>query len=692
VTAWSLLADEFLGLRVTYSVPFHTQTAQKEPDRKEPHPCSLEFADVIVDTVDALILVLDCRGHVIRINKACEAALGYSFAEVSHAPIWETVAMPEDVPPLMAMFEEVQAFLFPYRRESVWIAKDGRQELIAWTNTALRDAAGRVQAVIATGLLMTEQRAAEQALIQAQQNYQSIFENAVDGIFQTTPAGHYLSANPSLARIYGYSSPKEMIESLRNITQQLYVNPSRRSDFIQLMQQQDSVSNFEAEITRRDGSRIWIAEHARVVRDAAGSVLYYEGTVQDITLRKGLEAERERLLADALERADYDPLTGLMNHRAFQRRCTEEAACARREGTPLAVAIFDIDNFKYFNDAHGHLTGDELLRQIALTLQRHCRSYDLLARYGSDEFALLMPRTTPESAARLTRRLLRTVEKTSYRSVGSDTAIPLSLTLGLAQLPQDAAGHESILEAASARLARMKSNGRGDEEIESLRTLLHGSVQGFSMLDALVIAVDNKDRYTRRHSEDVMRHALQIAQSMEMPQAFQRTIQIAALLHDVGKIGVPDRILRKPDRLTDEEFEAIRQHPLMGAVIVGAVPGFEETLGAIRHHHERWDGLGYPDNLRGEASPLPARIMAVADAYSAMTMDRPYRKGKKPQEALAVLADGAGSQWDPACVAAFLSARSASFQRDRDEAAFCQPTQQRGQCFGSRGVARPVVQ
>jgi diguanylate cyclase (GGDEF)-like protein/PAS domain S-box-containing protein len=691
VTAWSLLADETLRLRDNHSVPFYTQTTQKEYNQKEPDLCSLEFADVIVDTVDALILVLDCRGHIIRFNKACAAVLGYSLAEVSHAPIWETVAVPEDVPRLMAMFGGVQTFSFPYRRESVWITKDGRQELIAWTNTALRDAGGTVQAVIATGLLMTEQREAQNALFHAEQNYQSIFENAVDGIFQTTPAGHYLSANPSLARIYGYSSPEEMIESLRNITQQLYVNPSRRSDFIRLMQQQDSVSNFEAEITRRDGSRIWIAEHARVVRDSAGGVLYYEGTVQDITHRKELEAERERLLADALERADHDPLTGLMNHRAFQRRCTEEAARARREGTPLAVALVDVDNFTYFNDAHGHLTGDEVLKQIALTLQQHCRSYDLLARYGSDEFALLMPRTTPESAARLTSRLLQAVEKTSYRPVGSDTAIPLSLTLGLAHFTQDDAGHESILEAASSRLARMKSGGKGDEEIESLRKLLHGSFQGFSMLDALVIAVDNKDCYTRRHSEDVMRYALQIAQGMKMSQAFQRTIQIAALLHDVGKIGVPDRILRKPDRLTDTEFEAIRQHPLMGAVIVGAVPGFEETLSAIRHHHERWDGRGYPDGLRGEASPLPARIMAVADAYSAMTMDRPYRKGKKPQEALAVLADGAGSQWDPACVEAFLSARSESFQRDRDQAAFCQPAQQRGQCFGSRGIARPVV-
>jgi diguanylate cyclase (GGDEF)-like protein/PAS domain S-box-containing protein len=640
-------------------------------------PFNENFSDVLVDTVDALILVLDCRGYITRFNKACELALGYRFDEVSQVPVWEILAVPEDFPRLHAMFETIQTFPFPYRRESVWIAKSGSRELISWTNTALRDEHGTVQGIIATGLLITEQRQAEEAMRQAERNYRSIFENALDGIFQTTPSGQYLSANPALARIYGYDSPKEMMENLQDITQQLYVNPNRRSEFIRLMQQQDFVSNFEAQIYRRDGSFIWIAEHARTVRNSAGDVLYYEGTVQDITERKALEAERERLLTEALERADHDPLTGLMNHRAFQRRYAEETARARRDGTPLAAAILDINNFKYFNDAHGHLTGDEVLRQVAATLQDHCRSYDILARFGSDEFALLMPQTTPDDAARLTNRLLRTVEETSYRPAGSSAAIPLSLTLGLAHFPQDSAGHHSALDTAGARLAHTKSGGSGDEEIQSLRTLLTGSVQGFSMLDALVTAVDNKDRYTRRHSEDVMRYALQIAQELEMSSAFQRTIQIAALLHDVGKIGVPDHVLRKPDRLTETEFEAIRQHPLMGAVIVGAVPGFEETLGAIRHHHERWDGRGYPDSLCGEASPLPARIMAVADAYSAMTMDRPYRKGRRPEDALATLADGAGSQWDPSCVAAFQSARSRVSEAYGEQVTFRQTAQQR---------------
>ena len=151
-----------------------------------------------------------------------------------------------------------------------------------------------------------------------------------------------------------------------------------------------------------------------------------------------------------------------------------------------------------------------------------------------------------------------------------------------------------------------------------------------------------------------MGYSLMIARELEMDRKSLRTIGVAALLHDVGKIGIPDSILRKPGRLTEQEFESVKQHPAMGAVIVGAVPGLEETLDAIRHHHERWDGSGYPFGLLGKEIPLIARLMAVADAFSAMTTDRPYRKGMDREKALSILEDGAGTQWAPECVAAFL--------------------------------------
>ncbi len=215
-----------------------------------------------------------------------------------------------------------------------------------------------------------------------------------------------------------------------------------------------------------------------------------------------------------------------------------------------------------------------------------------------------------------------------------------------------------MVQLADDRLMRAKTGARRDDPVPALRRALCESIAGFPMLDALLTSVDAKDRYTRRHSEDVLSYSLAIARALGLDASAQQDIQVAALLHDVGKIGVPDHILRKPSPLTEGEFETIKQHPRMGVVIVAAVPGLEATLAAIGHHHERWDGGGYPDGLAGEAIPLFARLMAVADAYSAMTTDRPYRKGMAPAEARSILRDGAGSQWDPVCVAAFLGAQS----------------------------------
>ncbi len=387
----------------------------------------------------------------------------------------------------------------------------------------------------------------------------------------------------------------------------------------------------------------------------AGAVV----TFVDITSRKAVEAEQARLLEEALERADHDPLTALLNHRAFHKRLDEEADRAQRAGSGLAVALLDIDNFKFFNDVYGHKVGDEVLCLVADALRSSSRSYDVLARFGGDEFAVLMPCGSGETSASLAEQLNKRLAGVSYRLPDHDVSIPLGLSLGLAVFPTEGPTRTDVLETADDRLRRAKTGGDEDGYAERVRNAMTDEREGFSMLDALVTAVDNKDRYTRRHSEDVMRYSAQIAGQMGLDADMLRLVEVAALIHDVGKIGVPDSILRKPGQLSDDEFAAIQQHPIMGAVIAESVPGFEGTLDAIRHHHERWDGKGYPSGLAGEAIPFVARLMAVADSYSAMTTDRPYRKGMDVGKALGILRDGAGVQWDPHCVAAFLAARSA---------------------------------
>ena len=411
-----------------------------------------------------------------------------------------------------------------------------------------------------------------------------------------------------------------------------------------------------------DGSIHWISAHGSPVYDEDGKPIRLIGVTQDISERKLHEEEQSRTLKEAHERADRDPLTGLVNHRAFYKRLEEECARARREDTILSVVMLDLDNFQFFNDVYGHAIGDEVLQQVAERLQAICRPYDAISRFGGDEFSLLLANVGYSTVREIENRLDRDLAGMVYRPDGQEAAIPITLSLGAALFDHHSSDRHEVVRLAHERLRWLKAGGEPDEEAESVRNAALKSVDGFSMLDALVAAVDNKDRYTRRHSEDVMAYSLMIAKELGLDEETQRTIAVASLLHDVGKIGVPDAILRKPSSLSREEFAAIRQHPEMGAIIVSAVPGLESTLDAVRHHHECWDGSGYPNGLRGEQTPLIARLMAVADAYNAMTTNRPYRQAMEMRQALSILENGAGTQWDPACVQAFVSAMEREYK------------------------------
>lgn len=539
---------------------------------------------------------------------------------------------------------------------------DGRVIWISETARAVRDAQGVLVALEGTIEDITARKKAESERTHLAHHLRLLLESSGEGIYGVDLQGNCSFINKAGAQMLGYPTNfllgRNIHEAVHHSHADRTVYPEERGYVYNAMRTGRTVRVDNEILWRKDGKSIAV-EYTAAPLTEGGQIVGAVVTFVDITQRKALDSERERLLAEAIERADHDPLTGLLNHRAFQRRLEEEADRAQRGGTLLAIALLDIDNFKFFNDVYGHKVGDEVLQKVASALHTSSRSYDSLSRFGGDEFAVLMPCKGDETAAELAAQLRQRLAGVSYRPDGYDQAIPLGLSVGLALFPSEGAARNDVLELADERLRRSKTGGDDDGYAESVRESLNRSREGFSMLDALVTAVDNKDRYTRRHSEDVMRYCVEIADAMRLDADTRRLLEMAALIHDVGKIGVPDHILRKPGQLSDEEFAAVRQHPTMGAVIAEAVPGFAETLDAIRHHHERWDGQGYPGGLRGEDAPFMARVMAVADAFSAMTTDRPYRKGMPHDKALSILAEGSGVQWDPACVEAFLRARRA---------------------------------
>jgi diguanylate cyclase (GGDEF)-like protein len=363
---------------------------------------------------------------------------------------------------------------------------------------------------------------------------------------------------------------------------------------------------------------------------------------------------------EALAAADVDSVTGLLNHRAIHQRLSRELTLAEAESTSLSVIMMDMNNFKLFNDTYGHVVGDQVLKTVSEQLSRVCGDAGLPARYGGDEFVVVLPRTIPEEAERIAHMIKDSLRDFDYIRAGDDRRVPIGLSFGIAAYPNDGQNRHELITTADKNLYRAKGSDTGiarTTDGQRINRELRAQAS-FETLDILVDSIDNKDRYTRKHSEDVTEYSLWIAEELGLSEETMRTIRMAGLLHDVGKIGVPDEVLRKPGRLSAEEYEMMKRHPRLGELIVSAIPGMEGIVDGVRSHHERWDGGGYPDQLQGDEIPLLGRIIAVADAFSAMTTDRPYRKGMDWTIALEQIRSNMGTQFDPKLATAFLTAVS----------------------------------
>ena len=371
---------------------------------------------------------------------------------------------------------------------------------------------------------------------------------------------------------------------------------------------------------------------------------------QDLTAQAAQAIDRARLHASLRERADSDGLTGLLNHRAVLEALDADLAAAHDPAGSVAVLLVDVDDFKLFNDTHGHLVGDRVLRETAHVLREVIGNAGRVGRYGGDEFLVVLPRADTVTAHGTARRLLD-VAGTITVGVGS-LRLPLQLSVGVAVSPADASTRPELIAYADAAMYASKEAGGGQVGLEG-RITRSLEQSPFGALIGLVRAVDRKDRYTRRHSDQVTSVAMRFAGDLGLPADAIEALAIAGPLHDVGKIAVPDAVLRKPGLLNPTEQAILRQHVEFGELMVQGVPHQEAVQAAIGHHHERWDGTGYPHGASGTAIPLLGRILALADAYSAIIHDRPYRKGKSVGQAIAILRTGAGTQFDPDLVEPF---------------------------------------
>ena len=366
----------------------------------------------------------------------------------------------------------------------------------------------------------------------------------------------------------------------------------------------------------------------------------------------------ELLIEQLFDAARTDALTKLTNRRGFREALDLDLERARRGGDPMTVLVGDLDHFKDVNDRAGHHGGDEALRRVAAILQCCKRQIDTIARVGGEEFALLLPDTDAAGAFVVAERLREEV-----RDGFAGEITPLTISFGIATYPIHGETAAALLRTADEALYAAKESGRNRTVVHSLetRTLLARAggrdVEGeryLAVLLDLAEAVDLRFSGSARHCETVGRYAEMMAGELRLPEHRIGRIRLAGILHDIGKVGVPDTILRKAGPLTPEEWEAMHEHPGLGAQILEHA-SLADVRGWVAAHHERPDGTGYPRGIGGAELGIEPRILAVADAYEAMTSDRSYRASIGIDAARAELLRCAGTQFDRSAAEALLA-------------------------------------
>jgi diguanylate cyclase (GGDEF)-like protein len=348
-----------------------------------------------------------------------------------------------------------------------------------------------------------------------------------------------------------------------------------------------------------------------------------------------------------------DPLTGLGNHRHFHERLQRELAS--EDDTVVSLCLIDLDNFKSINDQHGHPTGDRVLAHVASRLRQGGEAF----RLGGDEFAILLPGAGEQQALETARAIVQRIGGTDFEEVGE-----ITVSAGVATFPQHGRERDSLIRLADGALYWAKEHGKNQvrlarpevAELSEFRRVAPSADRAarFRAAGSLAAAVDLRDGFTGSHSERVATLSELIAERLALPTDQIELVRLAARLHDLGKLAIPEEILRKPTTLTDAERLVLERHPQIGHRMLSSL-GVDSIADWVLHQHERWDGTGYPAGLSEEQIPLGARIIFVADAFDAMTAGRPWADVRTPGEARREIERCAGSQFDPQAVAAFLA-------------------------------------
>jgi len=439
-------------------------------------------------------------------------------------------------------------------------------------------------------------------------------------------------------------------------------------------------------LNNHKGAFVWAK--ASPLYDSSGNKIGAIESIRDITEQK-LAKEQMVKLNDELTKSNRifkqlalkDSHTGLYNHRYLGEVIEAEFFRAKRYAHPLSLILIDVDYFKSINDVYGHQFGDLILKQFARQLKMAVRQYDIVIRLGGEEFVVLSPSTCRADALALAERILEAINLYNF---GDETRnIKLKISVAVSSHPEDKISKGvDLIDLADRILNKVKEYGgnkvyssydlknadrteaageaekAADVELlkKKLDKLTRQANQGLiESVFAFAKTIELKDHYTGEHVEKTVHYATEVARELDLPKEDVEKIRQAAILHDLGKIGISESILLKRGKLTKKEFDEIKKHPQIAADILRPIQSLQGVVPLIYYHHERWDGSGYSNGLKGEEIPIGARIIAVSDVYEALTSDRPYRKAYSKDEAVKIMKSSSGTQFDPKVVDTFLN-------------------------------------
>jgi PAS domain S-box-containing protein/diguanylate cyclase (GGDEF)-like protein len=601
----------------------------------------VEAARIVESAIDAIVSG-DPDGTIRSWNAGAERLYGFSAEEVIGRPFTDLVPS-RDLPRGNELHEHVLTGEPLPEFEAEARRKDGSLVEISLTISPILEE-GRLTGIVAVARDLESRRAADFSRRQARQRFAAAFTNAPIGMALVSLEGRFVDVNPALCALLGRSR-----EELGKLTFQEITHPDDLEADLSLLEDliAGRIERYELEkrYLRADGAVVWGHLFVSLVQDADGRPHHFVSQIQDVTAAKEQDLELRRMAAHLEELSLSDPLTGAANLRAFDRAVAEELEASRRSGEPVSLVLIDVDDIEELNRAKGGLEGDRVLRSVAgaLSIEAPGRVF----RMASDDFAVVAPGVGYEGVEAIARRLSDAAE------VGTGG---LAVSTGTATFPGEGESPEELVAHASTSMRRGRSaiNGIAPATFEGVEDSSRADVE-LAGVTALVAALEARDHYTAEHSRRVVDLAVAVARRLGLDEAQVQEVEQVAVLHDIGKVAVPDSVLQKPGPLSDSEWELMRQHPGVGERIVASLQTLSHLARPIRAEHERFDGSGYPDGLAGDRIPIASRITLACDAFHAMTSSRPYRAAMSEQQARAELRANAGSQFDPAVIEALLA-------------------------------------